>query len=244
VAEGDRFSRMGFIPWIGNWFLIAWGWDFGVNVWDAGANQIRLNAPEMVQALEWELTYAEKYGVTAIQNFQTGFGSGADDPLITGRVAMILTGNWVIAYLREYGPDFDYGIAPAPYPAGRSAMTWSGGFVVGIPQGSKKAAAAWEFVGWLAGPEAQGIYAERGEVLPTNIAAATAFAEKNAAQKQFIDLLPVSYIEPVIPEWSLAWDQHLVAEQEALFGQKTAQQALDDANAKVQAALDARLAGG
>ena len=46
VAEGDRFARMGFIPWTGNWFLIAWGWDFGVEVWDAATNTIRLNAPD------------------------------------------------------------------------------------------------------------------------------------------------------------------------------------------------------
>ena len=80
VNEGDRITRLGFLPWGGNWFLIAWGWDWGLNVWDAATNKIHLNGPEMIDALTWEAGYAKKYGVSSIQNFQQGFGSGVDSP--------------------------------------------------------------------------------------------------------------------------------------------------------------------
>lgn len=244
VKSGDRVDTMGFIPWTGNWFLIAWGWDWGLKVWDAAANKINLNGPEMVEALTWEVGYAKKYGVTSIQNFQQGFGSGADTAFRSGKVAMEITGNWEILGLKQYVPDLQYGISPAPYPTGRSAITWSGGFVTGIPQGAKHAAQAWEFIHWLCAGEGASKYAIQTQHLPTNVAAAKAFADATPAQKIFVDLLPVSFIEPVIPEWGLAWDTHLAAEQEALFGQKTPQEALDACNAKVQEAIDIRLQGG
>jgi maltose-binding protein MalE len=123
-------------------------------------------------------------------------------------------------------------------------MSWCGGFVTGIPQGSKHPEQAWEFVHWLCAGEAASKYAIQTQSLPTNVAAAAKFAEAFPAQKIFVDLLPVSFIEPVIPEWSLAWDTHLAAEQEALFGQKTPQEALDACNAKVQEAIDIRIQGG
>ena len=242
--SGDRYEQMGFIPWIGNWFLIAWGWDFGVNVWDAAANQIHLNAPEMVAALEWEVTYAKKYGVNELQAFQAGFGSGANDPFRNGQVAMVANGDWEIASLKQYVPDLEYEITPVPYPAGRQAMTWSGGFVTGIPRGSKHPEETWKFIVWLTGAEAASTFAKIHGSLPCNVEAAQAMTADDPLHRKFVDLLPVSFIEPVIPEWSLAWDQHIVAEQAAIYLQKTAQEALDEANAKVQEAIDLRVTGG
>jgi hypothetical protein len=61
--------------------------------------------------------------------------------------------------------------------------------------------------------------------------------------KLFTDLLPTTVIEPVFPEWALVEDG-IPAEQEVLYGRKTAQQAFDDLNAKVQTAVDARVAEG
>ena len=244
VEEGDRITRMGFIPWIGNSFLIFWGWDWGLKVWDAAANKIHLNADEMVQALTWEIGYAEKYGVSAIQSFQQGFGSGANDPFRSGQVAMEVNGNWELNGLKEYAPNLQYDVSPIPYPAGRSPMTFAGGFVMGVPRGSKHVQQAWDFVYWFTAGDAAGQYAIQTEHLPTNIAAAKQMGDTSPTQKIFLDLLPVAYIEPVIPEWTLAWDAHVAAEQEALFGQKSPKDALDAANEKVQAAIDTRLAAG
>lgn len=242
--SGDRFAQLGVIPWIGNWFLVGWGWDFGAKLWDAAQNKISLNAPEMVKALEWEVGYAKKYGVTQLQNFQSGFGSGANDPFIKGQVAMVLTGDWVIANLAQYAPDLEYDITPAPYPTGAHAMTWSGGFVMGIPNGSKHVDAAWKFISWLTSTEAETSFAQAAKVLPCNVDAAKSIAASDPLHKVFIDLLPSAFIEPVIPEWSMAWDQHVAAEQAAILLQKTPQQALDEANAKVQEAIDQRVKGG
>ncbi len=239
--SGNRIEQMGFIPWIGNWFLVGWGWDWGAKLFDAGTNKIALNCPEMVAALEWEVTYAKKYGVDQVQAFQASFGEGENDPFLRGQIAMVLTGDWNIAFLTKYAPDLQYGISPAPYPVGKQPMTWSGGFVTGIPAGSKKIEEAWKFVSWLTGAESETTFAKISKTLPCNVAAAKTIAEGDPLHKVFIDLLPASYIEPVIPEWSQAWDEHIVAEQAAIYLQKTAKEALDAANEKVQKSIDARV---
>ncbi|MGD0005732.1 MAG: ABC transporter substrate-binding protein [Anaerolineaceae bacterium] len=241
--KGDRFDVMGFIPWAGNWFLIGWGWDWGVNVYDDTAHKIHLNAPEMVAALEWEVTYAKKYGINQMESFVQGFGGGAQDPFVLGLEALTIDGDWAIANINQYKPDLDYQITPPPYPSGKSAETWSGGFVVGIPTGGKHIEESWKFLSWFTAVDANSTFAKIGGSLPTNMAAAQKVYANDPRHKIFLDLLPVSHIEPVIPEWSLAWDSHLAAEQDALYGRKPAQQALDEANQKVQDAIDARLSG-
>jgi hypothetical protein len=75
----------------------------------------------------------------------------------------------------------------------------------------------------------------------TNIEAQEEFLQQDAEHKVFTDLLPATVIEPVFPEWALVEDG-IPAEQEVLYGRKSAQQALDELNDKVQAAVDQRLA--
>jgi multiple sugar transport system substrate-binding protein len=154
---------------------------------------------------------------------------------------MEATGNWVIANLARYAPDLQYDIAPVPVPEGKEFITWSGGFVIGIPRGAKALDASWEFLKWKCGKESQLAYCDRTSTLPTHKEASQEFAAAQPEQTLFIDLLAATKIEPVIPEWEIAWDAHLQAEQEVLFGQKSAQQALDDANARVQEAIDTRI---
>jgi len=240
-TKDKGYERIGFIPWTGNWFLVAWGWAFGAKVFDPASNKILLNAEEMVAALEWEMTYAQKYGVEELTAFTKAIAGETTDPFITGNVAMEATGNWVISNLAKYAPELKYDVAPVPVPAGKSSITWSGGFVNAIPKGAKHLDASWDFLKWQCGKEGQLAYCTLTNTIPTFKAASDDFVASQPQQKPFVDLMSATHIEPVIPEWELAWDAHLQAEQEALYGQKSAQQALDDANAKVQAAIDTRI---
>lgn len=241
--SGGTISQMGFIPWYGNWFLVGWAWDYGAKLWDAANNKILLNAPEVVQALEWEVSYAKKYGVQDLQSFQQGFQTGGQQPFLTGQVSSMVNGNWILATIKRYKPDLKFDVVPAPVPQGKQPTTWSGGFVLGVPHGTKHQDAAWQFVQYLGAPEQQTAFCTALGNLPTNVASAKKIGDGDPMQKRFLDLLPVSHTEPVIPEWSLAWDEHVAAEQAAIYGKKSAKDALDAANAKVQAEIDKRVKG-
>ena len=156
---------------------------------------------------------------------------------------MMVSGNWIIANIKRFKPDLKFDIVPAPIPTGKQSTTWSGGFVLGVPNGSKHKDEAWKLVQYLGLPDQQTAFCTAVGNLPTNVASAQKIGDGDPLQKRFVDLLPVSHSEPVIPEWSLAWDEHVAAEQAAIYGQKSAKDALDAANAKVQTEIDKRLKG-
>lgn len=241
-GPAKKLERFGILPWGGNWFLCGWAWSFGAKLFDPKTNKIALNHPKMVEALDWEVAYAKKYGIQTISAFASGWGGGAQNPFISGKVAMDVTGDWVLADIRRYGPQIKFGLAIVPYPSGGEATTWSGGFVFAIPRGSKHLKEAWKFMSFMAGPYGQYVYNKLTTHIPTNILAALdpAFTA-DPEHKFFIDLLPVSHTEPVIPEWALGWDEMIAANDAAINLKKTAKQALDEANAKVQAEIDKRL---
>jgi multiple sugar transport system substrate-binding protein len=244
LTKGTReagYEQVGFIPWGGNWRITGWGWSRGAVYWDADAQQSHLNAPEIVAALEWESTYAQKYGIEELTSFTQSVAGETTDPFVTGHVAMMVTGDWELSTIERYAPDMEYDIAPTPVVEGREFMTWSGGFVNGIPRGARNIDASWEFLKYMGGKEAQVMYALQTRHMCTHIAAQEEFLSQDPAHKIFTDLLPNTIIEPVFPEWALVEDG-IPAEQEVLYGRKSAQQALDELNDKVQAAVDARLA--
>jgi ABC-type sugar transport system permease subunit len=78
---------------------------------------------------------------------------------------MKIDGNWTVGGVARYGPDLDFGVAPAPVPAERLEqtiggkpgrfhgmdpyVTWSGGFSYAIPRGAPHPETAWEFIKWM-----------------------------------------------------------------------------------------------
>jgi multiple sugar transport system substrate-binding protein len=244
LTKGTReagYDQVGFIPWAGNWRITGWGWSRGANYWDADANQAHINAPEIVAAMEWEATYSEKYGIEELTAFSQAVAGESTDPFVSGTLAMMVTGDWELSTIARYAPDMEYGVAPTPVVEGREFMTWSGGFVTGIPTGAKQIEASWEFVKYMGGKDAQLMYAQLTSHMCTNKEAQEEFLKLDPLHQVFTELMPTTIIEPVFPEWPLVEDG-IPTEQEVLYGRKTAQQAFDELNEKVQAAVDARLA--
>src|SRR6202035_1761811 len=58
-------------------------------------------------------------------------------PFFTGKVAFVITGNWVFPVMKEVAPNLDYGVTYIPAADGLKT-SWSGGRSVVIPKGSKK----------------------------------------------------------------------------------------------------------
>jgi multiple sugar transport system substrate-binding protein len=241
LTKGDRqsgYKVLGFIPWIGNWYLPGWGWLFGAKMWEENGQKSLLNAPEMVEA-----KYADKYGIEEVASFSKSIAGETTDPFTTSNMAMELNGNWMLGSFAKYAPDLKYGMATPPAPAGKESLTWVSGWCCGLPRGGKHVPEAWELLKYVCGEEGQTIYCNVVATLPTYKTAADAFLKSHPEQDLFVKLLPTGPIEPVFPEWAQAWDLLVAAEEDVFYGRKTPEQALDDCNAKVQAAIDARLSG-
>ena len=164
-AELDAFSRqitkidrvagrihsMGFLPPEPGWWNMYWGFFFGGRLWDGGS-KILIDDPGNIKAFEWIRSYAEQYGISALQTFRSTFGnfSSPEDAFLSGKVAMVLQGVWLNNYIRQYAPDMEWGACPFPVvKKGDDPFTAAQSDVLLIPRGSKHPDEAFEFIRYV-----------------------------------------------------------------------------------------------
>ena len=82
------------------------------------------------------------------------------NPFVTGKLAMVITGDWRIAEMAKYAADTNYGFTYIPVPnEGDESATWAGGWSQALIPDSKVRDQAWKFMQYIAGPEGQAVYA-------------------------------------------------------------------------------------
>jgi len=161
LDSSGNLKRLGFRP-SGLWF---WGYVFGAQFYDEKTQKITANDPKMVSALDWIASYGKKWGgIKKIEGFESGYGSFGQpsNPFLTGIEASMITGEYLILYVKDYKPEMDSETryAPAPFPeGGRDNATTFGGSIFTIPKGVKHPDASWEFVRFIQDPNIGGAFA-------------------------------------------------------------------------------------
>jgi len=142
--------------------LWAWGIVFGGSFYDAERAEITADGPEVVAALRWMASYSDRYGADAVAAFRKGDQaiSGSAFPLLQGRYAAIMDGQWRVRELyaaqaaaRAAGKTVhDYGVVPLPTPpGGKKNAGWVNGNFFLVPRGSNNPAGAWAFMKFWSG---------------------------------------------------------------------------------------------
>lgn len=254
--SGD-IERMGFLPSASNFWLF--GTVFGGSFYDPASKQVTANDPNLVRALEWYRSYAEKYGADKVAAFQEGLASergGALDPFIAGTYSMQIQGPWKLGDIKKFGPrDFRFGVVRPPLAdAEAEPANWTWGDIQIIPRGSKEPAAALEFVKFTAGVGDPDGYAKRvvwGD-RPINVPVSRQVLEVPSFQEVvaaypgfevFIDaLLNGERIgsPPVMPAAAYYADRLQSSVERVMLLQQEPQAALDELTEDVQRELDSR----
>jgi multiple sugar transport system substrate-binding protein len=252
--DDGNIDRMGFLPEGGTFWL--WATVFGGNFFDYKNQQITANDPNIVEALEWYASYAEKYGAANVAAFTEGLASERAqqlDPLISGTYSIQAQGPWKLGDIHKFAENFEYNVVPPPRETkGAPLSNWTWGDIQVIPNGSKDPSAAAEFVLFTAGVNDPEGYAERvvwGN-RPINIPVSPQVLEYPAFQEvvanypgfqTFIDsLLNADNVgsPPVMPAAAF-YENRMTAAIEAVMLQVTEpQEALDSLNEEVQRQLD------
>ncbi|WP_026486781.1 ABC transporter substrate-binding protein [Caldanaerobius polysaccharolyticus] len=256
-----NFKQIGFIPNFGNSWLYLFGFQNGGKFLSDDGRTALLNSPEIVQALEFMVKgYDILGGAKKINAYASTFQSEANDPFLTGQVAMLITVNNAISSYARYKPDLNYGAALPPAPKGKQKITWSGGWSWAIPRGAKHPKEAFEVIKWLttegikeqaAGAAAFNKSQGRKYYVPFPAAYLPANEEliktyvdpidnpsiKNAI-KVGMDAMSVSRARPVSPVGETLWTEHSRAIDKAIYHEMGAKEALDAANQNVQKELD------
>jgi len=188
------------------------------------------NSPAGVEVLEFWDQLLNKDRV-----YELGFGRGegnAQDPFVTGKVAMMYTGPWMINSYRKYGKDLDFGIIPPVRGPGGHQGAIMGGFGLAIPAAAKNKDAAWEFIKWwLADPKNALIWGKTSNNIPGNLAAVNdPYFQRDPFWKPITDTLKFAKIRPPVPGYPPMEVQAVIPNiQLFLEGKQDAQTALKKA---------------
>lgn len=243
VKSGDFYDTIGFIPTYGqgfNWGYIGQAGGWPALDWSTLPPKWRLNTPEAVRAIQFMVDVTNDYGgVTTIASFQEGFQGDADQPFFTGQIAMMINGVWILSSIERYAPDLQYGVTNEPIAdEGGTKATLSGGWGWAVPVGSLHPPEAWEFMSWLWEAEQLVFWNfETAHIPPKkSVAKDPVFQEGNFAF--FSEAMSWNGGWPAGP-WTEAPGYTLDnAQDDAMLGNLTVQQALDQAQAEYQRIAD------
>ncbi|MFI8876104.1 ABC transporter substrate-binding protein [Streptomyces sp. NPDC055243] len=149
---------------------------------------------------------AAQGGFNDLEKFRMTFGDemSSQNAFLTGKVAMLLDGEWRGLMLDEAKADFDWGVAPLPVPDDQ-ADTYGRGFitgtVAGIAHSSKHQNAAWELVRFLTADTDQVVnFANAIHNVPSTFAALKSpRLDADPAFRAFFDILENKHSKALPP---------------------------------------------
>lgn len=124
-----------------------------------------LDTPAAAEAFRFCLELVTEDQVAAPAELQDQYGELV---FLSGKVAMQSISNWEIPALMEQAT-FEWGVVEPPrYDENSAGIAWTDAYAHYMWSGSRHKEAAWEFLKWLGGPEAQRMAAEAGVWPPNN----------------------------------------------------------------------------
>lgn len=250
ITQGDPtagYTRIGFVPWNSRIDLL--GWLAGGEWYNEETQQITAVTPENIAAFDWVKQYADKYDGETLDRFMQGLGGGdtSDDPFYRGQVAMSWRGSWSLSAKQEYAADVPFGVSPLPYRADTGNDSINQGSACVLPKGSPQPEPAYKFLThmsihgiaqWV--PLAADMVSRKDQTeiypnaLPDN-------EEFRGYWKLYNDALAYAHHEPSMPARRFWNDQMNAAAQAVRLGEKSPEQALQDAQDASQAELNKAL---
>jgi multiple sugar transport system substrate-binding protein len=245
VNPDGSLARAGFIPDYPGKNLTELSELFGCKYYDETAKKVTVNSAECVAFFNWYKKWHDEYDKKGVlTNLIAGKGSEDEDLFYTGKVAMGLFGEWLpgAAYAPNFAPNLKYETAPFPTDI---ADMYGAGFVNGnaffVPKGSKDPESAAKFGMYLMTADPSRKMALQNASVPQLKSLTTDPALTGVAHfKTFLDIanFPKTWTNPMISQWSELHDGLDTALDSVLSGSATADKALGDLAATIQAEID------
>jgi multiple sugar transport system substrate-binding protein len=154
-ADGS-LKVVGYNPFFGFYQNTAGAYQPSVNgKWfDSQGKSSLSKDPQWAKMLRWQKSLIDFYGHKNLVKWNAGAGDefSASHAFETGKLAMMIDGEWRVAFIGAEHPDLDYGTAPMPVEASQLSRYGSGyinGTIIGIPKSAKNKDASWAFVKYM-----------------------------------------------------------------------------------------------
>lgn len=124
----------------------------GAKYFDSAGKSTISRDPGWKTLLTWQKGLIDFYGYDKLVKWQTGAGDefSASHAFERGKLAMMLDGEWRVAFIAAEHPELRYGTAPMP--VAKKSQYGSGyinGTIIGIPKAGKNRDDAWSLVKYL-----------------------------------------------------------------------------------------------
>ncbi|WP_420364469.1 ABC transporter substrate-binding protein [Curtobacterium sp. L3-7] len=237
--EGGNYSKMGLLPWYGEGWPFTWGLGLGASYFDQADSQMTMDSGSVKKIYEFYDEWAQRYGYRAADTFIATYEPTGHPPgqtaFLANRMAFMVSVPSTIQTFDNYGPkDLDWSVAYLPtQAAGDDKYTWSGGFALCLPKGSKKNKAVWELMKYFTGKRGQETYMVPATSVPSNIAALKDPKGSAKSIRFFVESMPDSTCRPPLPVGGAWWDSLADARSSVLLGTASPQEAVERAQARV-----------
>lgn len=249
-----NLTRLGFLPG-GLWHLAPM---FGGGFYDWETDELTLNTPENLRALEFIVAGFNRVGRENVNRFSAGLdtrSAAAGWPFIGGAHSIVFDGQWRVEQIRKYAPDLEYTTLPMPPPTGGVPLAgWSNGNFMVVPRGAKNPSGAWAFTRFwngLADPERAAKFHTWGGWLPPTpqVANSRTFREyirENPEFETFMRVHASEYVKPIppVPFGQFLQGRVWRAEDAAVRGTLSPAEALRQLEAQMQNEIERRRALG
>jgi multiple sugar transport system substrate-binding protein len=252
-ASGN-YETMGWIPGgpgpagqpgaIDQGWHYTWGFLHGGKFADTATCKVTPTDPGVVAGFQFLYDFAKARDPEKITRFVSTNMPDPTNPaqqnaFTTGKLGMVVTGDWRIDEMAKYSPGTNFGFTYIPVPnEGDESATWAGGWSVALIPGSKAADQAWQFMQYFAGPEGQAVYTKESKHLPTLSALLTDASLYDEQHKTFLDFLDVAQNRPPLAVGAIYWDALTEAQGAVELNTMEPQAALQAAQDAVQPRLD------
>lgn len=231
---GVRIPSAGF-PY---WLFQGLSTPAGAILANSDGNEVNFNDPKVVEALEYMVSLSAEHGIMQPGSIEWGPTPKA---FFEGETAMMWTTTGNLTNVRTNAP-FDFGVAMLPAKERRGAPTGGGNFYLFKDSTDEQLDAAVDFVKWITQPEQAAVWTiATGYVAPSPAAweteAMTAYTADFPQALVARDQLEFAVAELSTYENGKVTQALNDALAAAIAGEMSAQDALDDAQAKAERIL-------
>jgi multiple sugar transport system substrate-binding protein len=157
-ADGS-LKVVGYNPFLGFYSgnapdLSAYAPLFGAKYVDGSGKSMLSRDPAWTRMMKWQKSLVDWYGYKKLQKFNAGAADefSASHAFEIGKLAMMMDGEWRVAFIQAEHPSLDYATAPAPVDDAHPELYGAGyvnGTIIGIPKGVKHKDQAWKLLKYL-----------------------------------------------------------------------------------------------
>ncbi|TDD61288.1 ABC transporter substrate-binding protein [Kribbella antibiotica] len=169
----------GFVPYLGTYHSGAdlFAAAFGATWLQPDGSANFADDPAFQEMLQWQKSLVDWFGVEKLALFKAGLADefSSQHAFNTGKIAMMLDGEWRTSFLTNDEAPVDYGTAAVPVADNKPGLYGAGligGNIIGVPRGAANPEGGWELVRFLStDTEALVHFADAMHNVPTTLPA-------------------------------------------------------------------------